>query len=511
MEAQVSHPTVETHAKPPLAVQRLPVKLRNDERRVITRLFAPGPPEHLYDIIERMSGLSESEVEARLNRVLANFEGRHRNIKGTFRQNFETVAAHCGWQQELSDKCRLLLGSYFTMEYATESAALCNPSIVRCPEQTPGDDRNKLHFVMSLRATGEGHISSVVFRKGHISTSENPEETPGNREFVVDPPPPYSSTAHIAQDQYYLKDLFKRKLGEMAGNVTSAELVLNKLPDQFTFAQLQEAIHEARRSNFKPMMLDETCESMLWLARSNYQLTLEADATIADVVLFPQSQSESAGIEDLRLVRFTDDDGSITYYGTYTAHNGYRNLPMLLETKNFRRIQIHTLNGICARDKGMALFPRRIDGHYVMCSRIDGHSLYIMYSDYVHFWESAELLAGPAYPWEAMLMGNCGSPMETDAGWLLITHGVGAMRRYCISAMLLDLEDPLKIIGRLRDPLLVPIEAEREGYVPNVVYSCGALLHKNKLYLPYAMSDRATTVATVPLDSLLDKLLASPP
>jgi len=200
----------------------------------------------------------------------------------------------------------------------------------------------------------------------------------------------------------------------------------------------------------------------------------------------------------------------VSYFGTYTAYNGFRNLPMLMETKDFRTIEIHTLNGPCARDKGLALFPRRVGGHYVMCSRIDGHSLYIMYSDYVHFWESAERLAVPLYPWEMMLMGNCGSPLETEAGWLLITHGVGPMRRYCVGAMLLELDDPLKVIGRLREPLLAPSEAEREGYVPNVVYSCGSVIHNGRLYIPYAMSDTATSVASVDADNLINRLLDSP-
>jgi predicted GH43/DUF377 family glycosyl hydrolase len=252
--------------------------------------------------------------------------------------------------------------------------------------------------------------------------------------------------------------------------------------------------------------LEETTDGIRWLARENYQLRLPDDAHISEVVIFPQSDNESRGIEDVRMVRFEDDDGSVTYYGTYSAFNGYRVLPQLMETSDLLHIQIHTMNGACVENKGMALFPRRIDGHYVMCSRIDGENLYIMYSDIVEFWETAELLETPKHPWEFVQMGNCGAPLETPEGWLLLTHGVGPMRSYSIGAMLLDLHDPLKVIGHLDEPLIMPREDEREGYTPNVVYTCGAMIHNQHLYIPYAMSDTSTGFAMVRLDSLLERL-----
>jgi predicted GH43/DUF377 family glycosyl hydrolase len=281
---------------------------------------------------------------------------------------------------------------------------------------------------------------------------------------------------------------------------------LGQLPEQFSFVQLETAIAEAKENGRTYGRFSETLEAMLWLGRSNYRLKLYEGADVSHLVIFPYSDSESRGIEDVRLVRFVDDDGSVTYYSTYTAYNGIHTLPMLFETKDFLKISVHTLNGECAMNKGMALFPRRINGHYVMCSRIDGHNLFIMYSDMVHFWESAELLAQPKYPWELRLIGNCGSPLETAEGWLLMTHGVGPMRQYSIGAMLVDLDDPRKIIGRLKRPLLAPTEREREGYVPNVVYSCGAMVHGSLLYIPYAMSDTATGMATVPLAELIAQI-----
>ena len=257
--------------------------------------------------------------------------------------------------------------------------------------------------------------------------------------------------------------------------------------------------------------VSSVASSMIWLARANYRLELDADEDLSDLILFPRSDTDIRGIEDMRLVRFEEQNGETCYFGTYVAYDGQHVLPMIMETNDFRSISMHSLNGRCVQNKGMALFPRRINGHYAMVSRIDGQNLYLMYSDMVHFWESATLLAVPKYPWELCLMGNCGSPIETPEGWLLIVHGVGPMRRYCLGAMLLDLDDPFRIRGRLRMPLLEPTEAEREGYVPNVVYSCGGLLHQGWLILPYAVADTSTRIASIPLDELLARLIADGP
>src|SRR5690606_23835778 len=282
-------------------------------------------------------------------------------------------------------------------------------------------------------------------------------------------------------------------------------------PEKFTLAQLNETVEQVRpRYRTRPAER-QMLETILWLARSNYHIDRDPQAEISEIVIFPMSESESHGIEDLRLVRFVDEDGSTTYYGTYTAFNGVRTLPMLISTADFRRIEVHSLNGACARNKGMALFPRRVGGHYVMCGRTDGENLFILFSDYVHFWETSERLRYPKLPWELMQIGNCGSPIETSEGWILLTHGVAPMREYSIGAMLLDLEDPLRVIGHLREPLITAEGEEREGYVPNVVYTCGAMVHDEKLYVPYAQADRSTSFAVVELAALVDRLLDSPP
>ena len=489
-----------------LPVQRLPVRFVGDDRWVITRPFNPGSGERTGNIFERVRLLSDDQVEQILSRVIGDFQHRHNDIENVFNDHFSVALTtlrdagmeHIVEEGQLSDMRRLLIGSYFTMEYSVASAALFNPSIVPHPDQSDVPNGN-LRFIMSLRAIGEGHLSSIVFRTGQIRS---------NHVIDVDPPGPFMHRAEASPDRLYIKQIFRRKLHDIAISESAVDLVMNRLPEQFTLAELEHAISEACHDDPANLQAEETTESMLWLARENYQIHLQQDADISEIVFFPRSENESGGIEDLRLVPFVDLDGSKSLIGTYTAYNGYHVLPQLMQmTDGVLNIQIHTLNGNCVQNKGMSLFPRRINGHYCMCSRIDGENMYIMYSDILQFWETAEILQAPKHPWEFIQVGNCGSPLETPAGWLLLTHGVGPMRSYCIGAMLLDLDNPLKVIGHLEEPLLMPTDTEREGYVPNVVYSCGALIHNDYLYLPYAMSDTATGFAVVELDALLGKLI----
>jgi predicted GH43/DUF377 family glycosyl hydrolase len=250
-----------------------------------------------------------------------------------------------------------------------------------------------------------------------------------------------------------------------------------------------------------------TLECIQWLADSNYELRFSDKLALSERILFPVSDNESNGIEDARFVRFVDDDGTVTYCATYTAYNGRAILPQLIETQDFLHFRVLTLNGGAVQNKGMALFPRRIGGRHAMLSRQDDENLFVMFSDNPHYWTDPHLILRPAEAWESVKIGNCGSPIETEAGWLVITHGVGPMRKYCIGAVLLDLEDPTRVIGRLREPLLCPVGIEREGYVPNVVYSCGSLIHGGQLILPYAMSDKATAIVSMPIVDLLKTLV----
>jgi predicted GH43/DUF377 family glycosyl hydrolase len=493
---------METTKKPTgcksLKVHRLPIRFRNDIRRVITRPFDPGSEARVRKIIDRVAQLSQAEVDRVLGQVLEKFRSRHKNITAVFEEHYQAAVALTGEPENLSPNHRLLIGSYLTMEYSIESAALFNPSIVKHRNQRnlpPGAVR----FIMSFRATGEGHVSSIVFRDGILHADHQIHMEPASR---------YSHRVRMSPDKQYEKQLFHRKLRDIAVDEAPVNAVMNLLPDYFTILQLEQAVAAASESAPEKLVYEQARSSMLMLARSNYQLELSKDAEAAEVVIFPQSRNEWHGIEDLRMVNFIDDDGTNTFFGTYRAFDGYRILPQLMETSDFLRIGIHTLNGAQAQNKGMALFPRRIDGHYVMCSRVDGENLYIMYSDIVHFWETAELLQIPKNSWEFVQIGNCGSPLETPEGWLLLTHGVGPMRTYCIGAMLLDLKDPRKVVGHLEEPLISATKEERDGYVPNVVYTCGAMIHNDYLYIPFSTSDHVTRFAYVSLRGLLERLVS---
>ncbi len=479
-----------------LNVTRRSERIDADDRRVVARPFVVENEMRVRNIIGRIVALDDAQVGHLLAEVLADFKSRHRSLERTLRKNCEVVAAYLPSGARLSDERRMLIGAYFTMEYSVEAAALFNPSIVPHPDQS-GVPGGGARFIMSLRATGEGHISSIVFRTGMILA---------DGEMHFDAPSPFRHTATIRPDGLYDRHTFTLKLKELAALTDAAEMVLAELGEEFTLQQLEEAVDRVRGRLNHGAVYNETTENMLWLARSNYHLHMPEDSDVSETVIFPTSTNESRGIEDARFVRFTDDDGAVAYLGTYTAYNGFRILPQLIETEDFHHFSIHTLNGRYVQNKGMALFPRRIDGNYVMISRLDGESMYIMYSDNIHFWNECCKLQSPRYPWEFVQIGNNGSPIETEAGWLLLTHGVGPMREYSMGATLLDRDDPTRVIGQLREPLLEPNEQERNGYVPNVVYSCGSMVHNGILYIPYAMSDTASTFATVPLDDLLAEL-----
>ncbi len=480
-----------------LAVKRKEEKFVHDHTRVITRLHLPDCMDRISKIIKRVMDMPDEQASNVLDRVLSDFSGRHRNIPNVFESNFCEVSSFLPENAEINRKKKFLIGAYFTMEYSIESAALFNPSIVPHPDQT-GLEEGKIRFIMSFRATGEGHISSIEFRSGIIDKKNS---------IYLDPISDFVETAKIQLNPIYNKHLFLLKLNEMdACNEVTAYL-LEKLPDNFTFNELKEKITRMEEQPvFFKQLQSSTIEIVLWLARSNYELKFSQEYGISERVIFPVSENESSGIEDARFVRFVDDDGEVTYYATYTAYNGFQILPQMIETKDFITFKIITLNGKAVQNKGMALFPRKIKGKYVMLSRQDGENNHIMFSDDIHFWQKSSVIQEPSRPWEFVQIGNCGSPIETEEGWILLTHGVGPMRQYSLGVVLLDLEDPKKKIGLLPDPLLSPNENEREGYVPNVVYTCGALIHNEELIIPYAMSDVKSGIASVSVRELLDNI-----
>ncbi len=481
-------------------VRRRSTLLNAASSRVITRPHIPGGRARFKELVARVSKLSEDDVNHLLEAIYQDFSARHRNFRDTLERNFERVATIVPKCASLSAERRLLLGAYVTAEYSVESAALYNPSIVPHPDQK-GVSKGSLRFVMSFRATGEGHISSIEFRSGVVDE---------NLDLYIDAVSQYVATPEIHTDPTYERHHFLGKLEDIGASPRVVDRLLEGLSERFTFDELLTQIEKFRSTRFRVKDKRDVIDLVLWLARSNYEVIFGADQQISERVIFPVSENESAGIEDARFVRFVDEDQSVNYYATYTAYNGFAILPQLLETTDFLTFKIHTLSGNAARDKGMALFPRKINGRYVMLSRQDGVNNYIAFSDRLRNWNDAELLQEPVHPLEFVQIGNCGSPVETAEGWLALFHGVGPMRRYSIWAKLLDLDDPSKIIGRLDEPILAPDEHERDGYVPNVVYTCGTMLHGDALILPYGIADQRCRIATVSIPELLTRLKAHP-
>ena len=480
-----------------ITVKRTGVTLTPDRSRVLVRPFRLTTEQRVTNICGRVMALSESEVHRLLEEVLAEFGERHQQTRDWLKTRFERVRRSLLTDAKLSHERELLLGAYFTHEYALEAAALFNPSIVRHPDQT-GLPEGSLRFILSLRATGEGHISSVTFRTGFVDA---------NNQVSLNPPTRFLAEPRQVPNASYDKPLFERKLYELGLTNPFSRRVMGELKESFTMSDLERKLDWVlKQVRVMDPQSDSVARSILLLAQSNYEVQFAPESRVSERVIFPTSPSASNGIEDARFVQFENEDGTRVYYATYTAYDGKMILPQLLETPDFLHFRFITLNGPAVQNKGMALFPRKLHGHFAMLSRQDNENIYLMYSDNIHFWHESELIMRPTFPWEFVQLGNCGSPMETEAGWLVLSHGVGPMRKYCIGAFLLDLDDPTRIIGRLREPLLKPSETEREGYVPNVVYSCGALIYNRELILPYAMSDYATNFATVSLDELLSAM-----
>lgn len=482
-----------------IKVQRKSLKFTPDSKRVVTRFFNNGELR-TKQLILRILEFSEEKVASELSKTFHEFKGRHRNLKKIFQlhcSHFEVLINHMGIDyNQLTENQRTLIGSYSTMEYSIESAALFNPSMMEDLDQTFLKNGEK-RVIISFRATGEGHLSSIVFRRGILDKAHNLHVLKVRNH--IDLP-------EVGFKMSYDKSRFVDKMREINISDEYIEEIMDPLPDRFEYYDLKDAVNnlleDADIDEAKRMALNE----MTWLVDSYYDLKFNELSDITERVIFPNSPSESRGIEDARFVKFTDDDGQQTIYATYTAYNGHTIIPKLLSTHDFVNFRIMPLHGNAVQNKNFALFPRKINGKYVMLARIDGYNNYIIYSDRITLWSDPILIQEPKFAWDLTQIGNCGPPIYTEAGWLIITHGVGPMRRYCIGASLLDLEDPTKVIGRLKEPLLSPSKEEREGYVPNVVYSCGSLIHNNHLILPYAVSDYSSSYATVELNSLLKML-----
>ena len=479
-----------------MQIKRTGILIKPNPKRVLYRPFHPYGEGRTLRVLARIVTLPEAEVERQLKQVLNEFEGRHQKLTDFFLKRFEQVQPYLLTDHPVSEARKLLIGAYFTQEYALESAALFNPSIVWHPDQSDLPEGSR-RFILSLRATGEGHISSITFRSGVIDGANN---------IVVNEPTRFVAAPEMVPNFTYEKSLFDRKLFEVGLANDFSEQVMARLEETFTIADLESSIHRALRRNNAEGQNEATARGLLLLAQSNYEVHYSPEQRLSERLIFPSAPAEINGIEDARFVEFQDDEGQTIYYATYTAYDGHVILPQLLRTDDFLHFKISTLNGPAVKNKGMALFPRKVNGYYAMISRQDNENIFLMYSDHLHFWSTKEIIIRPTFPWEYVQMGNCGSPIETEAGWLVLSHGVGPMRKYAIGAFLLDSNDPARVIGRLREPLISPTEGEREGYVPNVVYSCGGIIHGHELIIPYAISDYASSFATVNLDDLLTEL-----
>jgi predicted GH43/DUF377 family glycosyl hydrolase len=484
-------------------VSRKDILFHPDSSRVIAR-FMYMNDERGAALIARVLEMSPKQQQEAVLQILRDFSKRHRSISKVFEKHFNKVSHLFGQlhidPQKLSNSQKVLIGSYFTMEYSIEAAAFFNPSIMEDPDQSElayGEKR----VIISFRATGEGHLSSIVFRSGVVDL---------NGRITLEPPGKMLESPEHVKSHTYHKTSFSQKMEEMQSCDNMAyELMMDKLPETFTYEDFKKYVEETKSLVRNDTMSLNLLNEMMWLARSHYEMDFSVDTAISERVIFPIADTEQKGIEDARFVKFTDDDGESTYYATYTAFDGITILPKLLVTKDFYHFKVVPIHGEVVQNKGMALFPRKINGKYVMLCRLDGVNNYIAYSDDINVWRKANLLQTPKYPWEFVQMGNCGSPIETPDGWLVITHGVGPVREYSIGVSLFDLENPEIEIGRLSRPLFSSNEKEREGYVPNVVYSCGSMVHQGNLIIPYAMSDYASTYATVNLSELLVALKES--
>jgi predicted GH43/DUF377 family glycosyl hydrolase len=484
-------------------VDRTDIVMRGDPHRVLCRLFIPGEEELIRgtsrarELVARCMSLTEEQVHETLERTLLDFSSRHRNLERHLQEHYSAVETLVEGTGTASPARRTLIGAYLTQEYAFESTAYFNPSLTIHPDQS-GSQSGELRVIMSVRAVGEGHISSLVFRTGTLRP---------DGDILIDPPSRFASTR--ATRFTALRSRVLHQAATDAG-IDSADLqfVLGMLPDTFTpedlISRLNALPHPTPVEDHA--LLTELLQS---LSTSSYEVDFDPSTDLSERVLWPTSTDERRGIEDARFTRFTDERGSVLYRASYTGFDGTRVVSRILETEDFRIFTSMPLSGTAVRNKGVAFFPRLIEGAHLALSRWDRETNSIAYSSDGYHWDDYVTFHVATEPWELIHVGNCGPPLETDDGWLVLTHGAGPMRRYVIGAILLDLEDPTKVIATYPGPLIAPQEDERNGYVPNVVYSCGGLIYRGTLVLPYGVSDCATRIARINVDALLSRMTPS--
>jgi len=477
------------------------VRLLPDPSRVVAQLFVAGQEvvggseSRASSVVRRILALDEADVKQRLDELVERFGGRHRDLAATFSHHADRIGNRVAPDAELSEERWLLLGATFTHEYAIEGAAVCNPSMVIHPDQV-GTPRGAVRFVMSVRGVGEGHRSTIGFRTGVVTMAGT---------VTVDEPAPFPTVGAVHAGVFD-RDVFHARLRALGADGESAAYVLDHLGDTFTSDQLEARLTVLATQRDTRRNATATAAHLRTIAACSYRTHFPVETSMSERVLWPAMAAEAHGMEDARFVRFVDD-GEVTYYATYTAFDGAAITQQLLQTTDFISFEASPMVGPAATNKGLALFPRRIGGRFAAMSRHDRETNAVVFSDTLGHWDGAVTCQTPDRHWEVIQLGNCGSPIETPEGWLVLTHGVGPMRTYSIGALLLDIDDPTRVVATLPEPLLAPSLDEQDGYVPNVVYSCGALLHRDTLVVPYGIADRAIAIATVPWPTLLEAMV----
>ncbi|WP_244876455.1 glycoside hydrolase family 130 protein [Winogradskya consettensis] len=475
--------------------------MQPDARRVVIKLFVPGEDAQLVQnrassLIERMLRLDEDEIARLLDDVLTRFAGRHHDLLTTFSHHFDLVHHRVPPDAELSPNARMLIGAYFSHEYAIEAAALCNPSMVPHPDQS-GLQPGELRAAISLRQIGEGHISSIGFCSAVLGPDDSFRLEDRDGPLLV-------GERTGARHQ---RDALAAGLAELELDNELSATVLAALPESYSEEEFEDVLGHLPGELLARPTTGETLAFLREIVATDYAVAFPATVPLHQRVLWPAAPAESNGMEDARFVQTEDAEGRITYAATYTAYDGRQIAGRMLQTRDLRHFEVTALRGPAARNKGMALFPRAVNGRHLALCRSDGETLGLSERDESNRWHAAVPLLMPHRGWDLIQVGNCGSPVETSDGWLVLTHGVGPMRRYAIGAMLLDLDNPERVIADLPHGLLEPDEIEREGYVPNVVYSCGGMLHDGRFWLPYGASDVRVGFASISIDSLLGAMV----
>jgi predicted GH43/DUF377 family glycosyl hydrolase len=474
------------------------VRVDPDPDRLVFRLFVPGREEvgpgnsRAGTVIERLLRLDGSQVRSAVAAIESNFADPAMAWAAASR-NLETIALRIDGFDALDPDRKRLIGAAFTHQFAVEGASVCNPSMVQAPDQPAGDD---VAFVMSVRGIGEGHRSSIGFRSGHI----RPDGFIG-----LDPSSGLVETGSHSAGPLH-RDAFRRLMHDAGADPDNLAFLCDTLESRFSPADLDERLSALADQASTRRSTGETVAQAQTIAAASYGVSFGDRTTLSQRVLWPHTPSEHHGMEDARFVRFTEIGNEATYYATYTAFDGAHISMRLIETVDFVHFLMTPLTGLAASGKGLAIFPRKVNGRYWALTRANRETNSVASTEDLTCWDTSTPLQDPVEPWEILQLGNCGSPIETPAGWLVLTHGVGPMRRYAIGAILLDLDDPATVIGRTREPLVQPASQHAGGYVPNVVYSCGAMLAGDHLVVPFGVNDQRIAIASLRLSSVLEQL-----